>query len=215
MPIHANTIWFPRSSTISTIALNKYLTYIVSYYFFSYLHHYIDGPHVSRTEWLPLCLVFSSLHSISGHSFPSRVSKQPKFYDNSCRLTKLTQKAVVNHWVRWMLWVITMVESNLNLQSFEEATEDNVSMKTKLHNVRKEMVILQFREYLVRCLLLCTPFERIKPGLKWNLVNHQLKGKEGAGCSVRRRCTGHHERERNNQREKHVWRQQRKQSSLS
>jgi hypothetical protein len=69
------------------------------------------------------------------------------------------------------------------------------------------MTILQFRESIVRSLLLGTPFERLKSGLrqqsasrlKRKLVHHKLEEKEGSGRDVRRRCTGCYEKVRQQQ----------------
>ncbi|CAF1214767.1 unnamed protein product [Adineta ricciae] len=60
------------------------------------------------------------------------------------------------------------------------------------------MTMLQFRESLVRSLLLGTPFENLKPGprqqptshLKCKLADHKLEEKERFTRSVGRRCTG-------------------------
>ncbi|CAF1546789.1 unnamed protein product [Adineta ricciae] len=60
------------------------------------------------------------------------------------------------------------------------------------------MTTLQFRESLVRSLLLGTPFENLKPGprqqptshLKRKLADHKLEEKERFTRSVGRRCTG-------------------------
>ncbi len=55
-----------------------------------------------------------------------------------------------------------------------------------------DMTILQFRESLVRSLLLGTPFEKLKPGprqqsasrLKRKLADHKLEEKEGSARDV-------------------------------
>ena len=60
------------------------------------------------------------------------------------------------------------------------------------------ITMLQFRESLVRSLLLGAPFENLKPGprqqptshLKRKLADHKLEEKEGSTRNVGRRCTG-------------------------
>jgi len=60
------------------------------------------------------------------------------------------------------------------------------------------MTMLQFRESLVRSLLLGVPFENLKPGLgerstsrmKRKLPDHKLQEIEGPECNVRRRGAG-------------------------
>ena len=67
--------------------------------------------------------------------------------------------------------------------------------------------ILQFRESLVRPLLLGMPFEKLKPGprqksigqTKRKLADHKLEGKEGTVRDVRRRCGGCYEKNREQQ----------------
>jgi hypothetical protein len=67
--------------------------------------------------------------------------------------------------------------------------------------------ILQFRESLVRSLLLGVPFENLKPGarqhstshLKRKLADHKLEEIEGSARDVRRRCTGCYEKNREQQ----------------
>jgi hypothetical protein len=69
------------------------------------------------------------------------------------------------------------------------------------------LTILQFRESLVRSLLLGTPFEKLKPGprkqssscSKRKLADHKLEEKEGSDCDVRRRCAGCYEKIRQQQ----------------
>ena len=64
------------------------------------------------------------------------------------------------------------------------------------------ITILQFRESLVRSLLLGMPFENMKHGprqqttshLKRKLVYHQLEEIEGPARDVRRRCAGCYEK---------------------
>ena len=60
------------------------------------------------------------------------------------------------------------------------------------------MTMLQFRESLVRSLLLGVPFENVKPGprerstsqMKRTLANHELEQIEESGRGIRRRCAG-------------------------
>ena len=60
------------------------------------------------------------------------------------------------------------------------------------------MTMLQFRESLVRSLLLGMPFEKLKPGprqqstsrSKRKLADHKLEEKKGSDRDVRRRCVG-------------------------
>ena len=60
------------------------------------------------------------------------------------------------------------------------------------------ITIFQFRESLVRSLLLGVPSENLKPGpreqpisyLKRKLADHKLEEKEGCAREVRRRCAG-------------------------
>jgi hypothetical protein len=69
------------------------------------------------------------------------------------------------------------------------------------------MTMLQFRESLVRSLLLGMPFEELKPGLrrqstshlKRKLADHKLEEKEGTARDVRRRCAGCYEKNREQQ----------------
>ena len=69
------------------------------------------------------------------------------------------------------------------------------------------MTILQFRESLVRSLLLGMPFEKLKPGprqqstsqTKRKLADHKLEEKEGSARDVRRRCAGCYEKIREQQ----------------
>ncbi len=69
------------------------------------------------------------------------------------------------------------------------------------------ITILQFRESLVRSLLLGMPFENLKPGprqqsknyLKRKLVDHKLEEIEGSARDVRRRCVGCYEKLRQQQ----------------
>jgi hypothetical protein len=80
-----------------------------------------------------------------------------------------------------------------------------------------KVTILQFRESLVRSLLLGMPFEKMKPGprqksigqTKRKLAHHKLEEKEGAARDVRRRCVGCYEKIGNNNQEKRVIQQQR------
>ena len=66
------------------------------------------------------------------------------------------------------------------------------------------ITILQFRESLVRSLLLGMPFENLKPvprqqttsHLKRKLVYHQLEEMEGPARDVRRRCAVCYEKTR-------------------
>jgi hypothetical protein len=67
--------------------------------------------------------------------------------------------------------------------------------------------ILQFRESLVRSLLLGTPIEKLKPGprqqsashSKRKLADHKLEEKKGSDRDVRRRCVGCYEKNREQQ----------------
>ena len=60
------------------------------------------------------------------------------------------------------------------------------------------MTMLQFRESLVRCLLLGVPYENLKPGprerstsqTKRKLADHKLEEKEGSTRNAGRQCTG-------------------------
>jgi hypothetical protein len=69
------------------------------------------------------------------------------------------------------------------------------------------MTILQFRESLVRFLLLGTPFEKLKPGprqqsanrSKRKLADHKLKEKKESDRDVRRRCAGCYDKIRQQQ----------------
>ena len=69
------------------------------------------------------------------------------------------------------------------------------------------MTILQFRESLVRSLLLGTPIENLKPGprqqavshSKGKLADHKLEEKEASARDVRRRCAGCYEKIREQQ----------------
>ncbi len=69
------------------------------------------------------------------------------------------------------------------------------------------MIMLQFRESLVRSLLLDVPFEEFKSGprqqsrshLKSKLADHKLEEKEGSARNVCRRCTGYYEKIRQQQ----------------
>ncbi len=70
-----------------------------------------------------------------------------------------------------------------------------------------DITILQFRESLVRSLLLGMPFEKLKPGLrqqpashlKRKLTDHRLEEKEGPARDVPRRCVGCYEKIRQQQ----------------
>ncbi len=69
------------------------------------------------------------------------------------------------------------------------------------------MTILQFRESLVRSLLLDVPYENLKPGprerstsqTKRKLADHKLEEMEGIARDVRRRCVGCYEKIRQQQ----------------
>ena len=69
------------------------------------------------------------------------------------------------------------------------------------------ITILQFRESLVRSLLLEVPSENLKPGprqqptshLKRKLADHKLEEKKGSDHNVRRRCIGCYEKNREQQ----------------
>jgi hypothetical protein len=69
------------------------------------------------------------------------------------------------------------------------------------------MIILQFRESLVRSLLLGTPFEKLKSGprqqsassSKRKLADHKLEEKEGSARDAQRRCAGCYEKIRQQQ----------------
>jgi hypothetical protein len=64
------------------------------------------------------------------------------------------------------------------------------------------VTILQFRESLVRSLLLEMPFKNLKPGLrqksrshpKHKLTDHKLEEKEESARDVRRRCVGYYKK---------------------
>ncbi len=68
--------------------------------------------------------------------------------------------------------------------------------------MESKVTILQFRESLVRSLLLGMPFEKLKPGpkqkptgqTKRKLADHMLEEKEGSARDVRRRCAGCYEK---------------------
>jgi Transposase IS4 len=70
-----------------------------------------------------------------------------------------------------------------------------------------KVTILQFRESLVRSLLLGMPFEKLKPGprqqstsrSKRKLADHKLEEKKGSDRDVRRRCVGCYEKNREQQ----------------
>ena len=70
-----------------------------------------------------------------------------------------------------------------------------------------KVTILQFRESLVRSLLLGMAFEKLKPGprqksigqTKRKLADHEFEEKEGAARDVRRRCIGCYEKNREQQ----------------
>ena len=72
-----------------------------------------------------------------------------------------------------------------------------------------KVTILQFRESLVRSLLLDMLFEKMKPSsrqksigqTKRKLADHKLEENEGATRDVRRRCAGCYEKNREQQRE--------------
>jgi hypothetical protein len=65
-----------------------------------------------------------------------------------------------------------------------------------------KVTILQFRESLVRSLLLGMPFKKLKSGprqkstgqTKRKLADHKLQEKEGSARDVRRRCVGFYEK---------------------
>ena len=77
----------------------------------------------------------------------------------------------------------------------------------KEHYAANKITILQFRESLVRSLLLGMPFEKLKPGArqkrtgqaKRKLTDHKLVEKERYGRDVRRRCVGCYEKIRQQQ----------------
>lgn len=77
----------------------------------------------------------------------------------------------------------------------------------KEHYAANKTTILQFRESLVRSLLLGMPFEKLKPGVrqkqtgqaKRKLADHMLVEKEGRGRDIRRRCVGCYEKIRQQQ----------------
>ena len=66
----------------------------------------------------------------------------------------------------------------------------------------RDATILQFRESLVRSLLLDVPFEQLRPGprqkstrqTKRKLTDHKLEEKEGSARDVRRQCAGCYEK---------------------
>ena len=72
----------------------------------------------------------------------------------------------------------------------------------KENHIESKVTILQFRESLVRSLLLDTPIEKLKPGPKQQsasqskrkLADHMLEEKEGSARDVRRRCAGCYEK---------------------
>jgi hypothetical protein len=72
----------------------------------------------------------------------------------------------------------------------------------KENYIETKVTILQFRESLVRSLLLDTPIEMLKPGprqqsasqSKRKLADHMLEEKEGSARDVRRRCAGCYEK---------------------
>ena len=80
------------------------------------------------------------------------------------------------------------------------------------------MTMLQFRESLVRSLLLGVLFENLKPGpqqqstnqTKRKLTDHKLEEMEGSDCDVRRRCASATRKSDNNNQERQVMQQQRK-----
>ena len=77
----------------------------------------------------------------------------------------------------------------------------------KENYAKSKVTILQFRESLVRSLLLGTPMERLKPGPKQlsashskrKLADHKLEEKEASARDVRRRCAGCYEKIREQQ----------------
>ena len=77
----------------------------------------------------------------------------------------------------------------------------------KENYVTSEVTILQFRESLVRSLLLGMPFEKLKLGprqkstvqTKRKLADHKFEEKEGSARDVRRRCSGCYEKIRQQQ----------------
>ena len=74
----------------------------------------------------------------------------------------------------------------------------NVYLIYKENDDRSHMTMLQFRESVVRSLLLGVPYENLKPGprerstsqTKHNLADHKLEEKEGSTRNVGRRYTG-------------------------
>ena len=77
----------------------------------------------------------------------------------------------------------------------------------KKNYAASKVTILQFRESLVRSLLIGMPFKKLKPGprkksigqKKRKLFDHKLEEKEGSARDVRRRCTGCYEKIRQQQ----------------
>ena len=77
----------------------------------------------------------------------------------------------------------------------------------KENYAKSKVTVLQFRESLVRFLLLGTPMERLKPGPKQlsashskrKLADHKLEEKEASARDVRRRCAGCYEKIREQQ----------------
>jgi hypothetical protein len=78
----------------------------------------------------------------------------------------------------------------------------------KEHYTASKVAILQFRESLIRSLLLGIPFEKLKPGVtqkptgqaKRKLADRKLVEKGGYGRDVRKRCVGCYEKVRQQQR---------------
>jgi hypothetical protein len=72
----------------------------------------------------------------------------------------------------------------------------------KENYVTSEVTILQFRESVVRSLLLDIPFEKLKPSVrqkskgqaKRKLADHNLEEKEGSGRDIRSRYAGCYEK---------------------
>ncbi len=75
-------------------------------------------------------------------------------------------------------------------------------------NATSDMTILQFRESLLRSLLLDTPFEKLKirprqqsaSRLKRKLADHKFEQKAGSTRDVRKRCDACYEKTRQQQR---------------
>ena len=83
----------------------------------------------------------------------------------------------------------------------------NAHLIYKENHDTSRMKMLQFRESLVRSLLLGVPYENIKPGprerstsqMKRKLADHKLEEMEGSARDVRRRCVSCYEKVRRQQ----------------